>query len=114
MSTLIIDVSDLETVKARLERAFRGEPQAQRYSFRSEARLLSMLTPDRWGLIKALTGADPLSGPELANRVGRDVTEVLSDAERLVQCGLVDKTSEGKFHLPYEKVCVELVCQAAA
>jgi predicted transcriptional regulator len=114
MSTLIIDVSDLDTVKARLEGAFRGEPQAPRYSFRSEERLLSTLTPNRWALIKALTGAEPLSGPELAHHVGRELPEVLSDAERLVQCGLIDNTADGQFHLPYDKVRVELVCQAAA
>ncbi len=114
MSTLIIDVSNLDTVKARLEAAFRGEPQTPRYSFRSEERLLSTLTPDRWAIIKALTGAEPLSAPELAHRIGRDLTEVQSDAEPLVQCGLIDRTSEGKLHFPYERVCVELAYQAAA
>jgi hypothetical protein len=32
----------------------------------------------------------------------------------LVQCGLIDKTDDGKLHLPYDEVRVELVCQAAA
>jgi predicted transcriptional regulator len=114
MTTLIIDVSNLNAVKARLDAAFRGEPQTNRYSFRSEERLLSTLSPNRWAIVKALTGSEPLGVRELARRVGRDVKGVHTDAKLLVQCGLIDKTDDGKLHLPYDEVRVELVCQAAA
>ena len=36
MTTLIIDVADLDAVKASLRAAFRGEPQGCRYTFHSE------------------------------------------------------------------------------
>jgi hypothetical protein len=48
MTTLIIDVADLDTVKASLRAAFRGEPQGCRYTIQSEEALLTTLNPNRW------------------------------------------------------------------
>jgi predicted transcriptional regulator len=50
----------------------------------------------------------------IARRVGRDVDSVYADAETLVKCGLIDRSDDGKLHLPYDEVRVSLVCQAAA
>lgn len=114
MTTLIIDVADLEAVKASMKAAFRGEPQGCSYSFRSEERLLSTLNPNRWAIVKALTGAGPLGVRELARRVGRDIKGVHTDAQTLVLCGLIDKTADGKLHLPYDEVHLNLVAKADA
>lgn len=114
MATLIIHVADLETVKANLNAAFRGEAQGCSYTFLTESDLLSTLTANRWAIIKALTGAGPLGVRELARRVGRDVKGVHTDAHTLAQCGLIDKTAEGKLHLPYDEVRLELVAKAEA
>lgn len=114
MTTLIINVADLESVKASMKAAFRGEPQGCAYSFSSEESLLSMLTPNRWVIVKALLGSGPLGVRELARRVGRDVKGVHTDTQRLVLCGLIDKTEDGKLLLPYDEVRVDLHCQAAA
>ena len=114
MTTLIIDVADLDQVKERLYAAFGGEPQGCRYSFRSEERLLATLNPNRWAIVKALTGAGPLGVRELARRIGRDVKGVHTDAQVLVLCGLVDKLADGKLHVPYDEVRLELVAKAAA
>ena len=104
MATLIIEVSDLDNVKDRLNAAFRGEPQGCRYSFRSEEHLLSTLNPHRWGILKVLTGAVPLGVRELARRVGRDIKGVHTDTQVLTRCGLIDKTDDGKLHFPYDEV----------
>jgi predicted transcriptional regulator len=114
MTTLIIDVAGLNTVKGSLEAVFRGEPQGCRYTFHSEEALLTTLNPNRWGILKALTGAGPLGMGEIARRVGRDVDSVHADAATLVKCGLIDRSDDGKLHLPYDEVRVSLVCQAAA
>jgi predicted transcriptional regulator len=112
--TLIIGVEDLESFKASIDAAFRGEPQGCRYSFRSEERLLSILNPNRWAILKALTGAGPLGVRELARRVGRDIKGVHTDAQTLATCGLIDKTADGKLSFPYDAVRVELVAKAHA
>lgn len=114
MATLVIDVADLDTVKASLRAAFRGEPQGFRYTFHSEEAILTTLNPNRWGILKALTGAGPLGMNEIARRVGRDVDSFHADAETMVKCGLIDRSDDGKLHLPYDEVRVSLVCQAAA
>ncbi|NVZ08623.1 transcriptional regulator [Allochromatium humboldtianum] len=114
VSTLIIGVSDIESVKARMKAAFRGEPQGCRYSFRSEERLLATLNPNRWAILCALTGAGPLGVREVARRVERDIKGVHSDVQVLLTCGLLDKTPEGKLSFPYEAVQVELSYSAAA
>ena len=114
MTTLIIDVADIESVKASMKAAFRGEPQGCRYSFRSEERLLSTLNPNRWAILCALTGAGPLGVREVARRVGRDIKGVHSDVQLLLTCGLIDKTPDGKLHFPYDAVRVELAFKAAA
>jgi hypothetical protein len=36
------------------------------------------------------------------------------DAETMVKCGLIDRSYDGKLHLPYDEVRVSFVCQAAA
>jgi predicted transcriptional regulator len=114
VTTLIIDVATPEHVKDSMRAAFRGEPQGCRYSFRSEERLLATLNPNRWAIIKALTGAGPLGVRELARRVGRDVKGVHTDAQALSTCGLIDRVEDGKLLLPYDEVKVELSCRAAA
>ena len=112
--TLIIGVEDLESFKASIDAAFRGEPQGCRYAFHSEERLLATINPNRWAILKALTGAGPLGVRELARRVGRDVKGVHTDANTLALCGLIDKTAEGKLHLPYDEVRLELATRAQA
>lgn len=114
MTTLTIDVADLKTVKASMKAAFRGVPQGCSFSFPNEAQLLATLNANRWAILKVLTGAGPLGVRELARRVGRDVKGVHTDAQALVNCGLIDKTDAGKLSLPYDEVRLELIVRAAA
>ncbi|EXJ13362.1 hypothetical protein D779_3834 [Imhoffiella purpurea] len=93
--------------------AFRGVPQGCTYTFLTEDDLLSTLSPNRWAIVKALTGTGPLGVRELARRVGRDVKGVHTDAQMLAGCGLIDKMEDGKLHLPYDEVRLELVAKAA-
>lgn len=73
-----------------------------------------ILTPGRWGLITALIGAGPLDVRELARRVNRDVKGMHTDAQALVQCGLVDKASDGKLLFPFQHVKVQFELHAKA
>jgi len=113
---LTIDVSSPSDAMRRMKAAFktgRGGV-SPRYSFGSRQELLRMLSPSRWAIIEALTGAGPLGVRELARRVKRDVKGVHTDAQALALCGLIDKTDEGKLSFPYEAVHVDFMLEAEA
>ncbi|GAB1407070.1 transcriptional regulator [Thermomonas brevis] len=112
--TLTIEVCSLAEVMERAKAALAGEgDDADRYSFQTHADLLRTLTPNRWGLLEALTGAGPLGVRELARRVGRDVKGVHTDAQALVLVGLIDKAEDGKLHFPYDAIHVDFMLKAA-
>lgn len=114
MTILQIEVATREAITERiLAAATVGEPQPPSYAFETEADLLSTLNPNRGSILKALTGAGPLGVLELARRVGREVKGVHTDAQRLLRCGLVDKTEDGRLHLPYDEVRLALVARTA-
>lgn len=111
---LTIDVATLDDVKQRLKATANGKADATpRYTFTSRESLLGTLTARRWALIEALIGAGPTGVRELARRVSRDIKGVHTDAQALVLCGLVNKTADGKLHLPFDAVRVEFIAKAA-
>ncbi|MFZ1829350.1 MAG: transcriptional regulator [Candidatus Competibacteraceae bacterium] len=114
MRTVTIEVASLEDTQARMKAAFRGEPQGCFISFPSHEDLWTTLTPNRWGILKAMTGAGPLGVRELARKVRRDVKGVHTDVQALVLCGVIDKTPDGKLLFPYDAVHVDFVIEAAA
>lgn len=115
-ATLTIGIDSMAEAKQRILNALRkGQPAATpRYTFQSAEDMARTLTPGRWGLITALTGAGSLGVRELARRVNRDVKGVHTDAQALVLCGLVDKTSDGKLSFPYRHVRVQFELHARA
>lgn len=114
MRTVTIEVAGIEATKARMKAAFRGEPQGCFISFPSHEDLWATLTPNRWVILKAMTGAGPLGVRELARKVKRDVKGVHTDVHALALCGVIDKTPEGKLLFPYDAVHVDFRFQAAA
>lgn len=108
-----IEVASVETAKKRAKAALRGEAQGAFITFRTHEDMWSTLTANRWGIVKALTGAGPLGVRELARRVGRDVKGVHTDATLLVRAGVIDRTAQGKLSFPYDTVHVEFVLEAA-
>lgn len=114
MRTLMIDVCDLETTKARMLDALEGRGPGDVLSFPSEELLFTVLAARRWPLLRALTGAGPVGVRELARRLGRDVKGTHTDAQALVKAGVIEKTADGKLLFPYDAVRVELGWRAAA
>lgn len=91
METVTLQVSTLDEVKRRAEEAFRGSKQGARISFASPELLFRLLTAKRWELLRALTGAGPVSIREAARRVGRDVKAVHADVHALLNAGVLQK-----------------------
>ncbi|MBX3672627.1 MAG: DNA-binding protein [Burkholderiales bacterium] len=90
----------------------RGEREA-RIGFASPELLWRVLTAKRWELLKAMTGAGPLSIREAARRVGRDVKAVHGDMKALLAAGVVVRTTDGAVEFPFDAVKVEFLLRAA-
>lgn len=108
-----IGVSSLEEKMTRAKAAFKGKYQGRRLSFISVDLMWKILTPKRWEIIRAMTGAGPLSIREVARRVKRDVKAVHGDITALIKAGIINKTNEGKVEFPYDRVHVDFEIKAA-
>lgn len=114
MNTVVIGVSSREEANARFMRALEtGKPQGAYRSFESTAELWRTLSPKRWDVLKAMTGAGALSLREVARRVKRDVKGVHTDVHALLNAGLLDRTDDGKIIFPFDAVHVDFMLQAA-
>lgn len=112
MKTVILQVATLEDLKRRARDAFRGSKQGSRITFASPELLFKLLTAKRWELIRAITGAGPLSIREAARRVNRDVKAVHGDVQALLKAGILQKT-EGRIVFPYDAVRLDVTLHAA-
>ena len=114
MTTVTISVASQRGARDRLKAAFAGRAQGgSRISFVSHALLWQVLTPKRWAVLEAMTGAGPLALREIARRVGRDVKGVHTDVHALLNAGVIDRTDSGAFEFPYDAVHVDFTLRAA-
>lgn len=114
MRTVTIGVSGIAQVQARLSAAFRGEPQGALISFASVELLWAVMTPQRWALLQALVGREPLAVPDLADRTGRDVADVRDDVEALARAGVEERAPEERISFPFDSVHVDFTMERAA
>jgi predicted transcriptional regulator len=113
MKTVTLQVAKLEEVKRRTQDAFRGKRQGSRISFATPELLFRLLTAKRWQLIRALTGAGPLTVREAARRVNRDVKAVHGDVHALLNAGVLQKTANGLVVFPFDAIRVDVMLRAA-
>ncbi len=113
MKTVTLQVAKLEEVKRRTQDAFRGKKQGSRISFATPELLFRLLTAKRWQLIRALTGAGPLTLREAARRVNRDVKAVHGDVHALLNAGVLQKTANGLVVFPFDAIRLDVMLRAA-
>lgn len=113
MKTVTLQVSNLEEVKRRARDAFKAKKQGSRISFASPELLFRLLTAKRWELIRALTGAGPVTIREAARRVNRDVKAVHGDVHALLNAGVLQKTEKGLVVFPFDAIRVDVMLRAA-
>lgn len=113
MKTVTLQVAKLDEVKRRTRDAFKGRKQGSRISFATPELLFKVLTAKRWELIRALTGAEPMTIREAARRVDRDVKAVHGDVHTLLNAGILQKTAAGLIVFPYEAIRVDVMLRAA-
>ncbi len=113
-NVVVIGVASRAEVNARFLRAVEtGKAQGAYRSFESTTELWQTISPKRWLVLQAMTGAGALSLRELARRLERDVKGVHTDVHTLLNAGLLDKTDEGKIIFPFDAVHVDFMLQAA-
>jgi predicted transcriptional regulator len=94
--------------------AFTGGEQGAFIRFVSVEGLWKVITPKRWGVLRAMTGgAGPLAIREVARRVGRDVKSVHGDLQAFLKAGVIDRVDDGRILFPYDEVHVDFVLRAA-
>lgn len=113
MTMVTIGVSSVENTKARIRNAFTGKAQGAFISFSSPELLWKAITPKRWAVLQAMTGAGPIAIREVARRVERDVKSVHGDVQALLKVGVIDRAVNGRIVFPYDAVHVDFVLRAA-
>ena len=113
LSTVTIGISSVDDTKARTLRTFRGKEQGAFIGFTTAELLWKVITPKRWEVLRAMTGAGPLAIREVARRVERDVKAVHGDVQALLKAGVLDRAEGGKIVFPYDEVHVDFVLRAA-
>jgi predicted transcriptional regulator len=112
MKTVTLQVASAIEVKRRAVEAFKGRRQCARISFAIPELLWKVLTAERWELLKAMAGQEPLTLREAARRVGRDVKAVHGEVHALLDAGLLDKTEDGRIVFPFNAVHVDFTLRA--
>ncbi len=113
MSTVTIGISSVEDAKARMLRAFQGEEEGAFISFATAELLWRVITPKRWEVLRAMTGAGPIAIREIARRVDRDVKSVHGDVQALLKAGVLDRGEHGRVVFPFDEIHVDFVLRAA-
>lgn len=115
MKTVTLDVRSPSEAMADFAGGWKSSKaqRSARISFATPELLWQVLTVKRWGLLKALCGAGPISIREAARRVGRDVKAVHGDVTALLNAGVIERAEGGGIVFPFEAVKVEFLLQAA-
>ena len=113
MKTVTLQVATRDEIKHRALDAFKGGKYGTRISFASAELLFRILTAKRWQLLRAMTGAGPLTIREAARRVNRDVKAVHSDVHTLLNAGILQKTDAGLIVFPFAAIRVDVMLRAA-
>jgi predicted transcriptional regulator len=113
MTMVTLSVASRDAVSRRFAGAMNGETQGAHISFASPDLIWQVLTAKRWALLKAMTGAGPMSIRALARGVGRDVKAVHADVTALLSHGILDRGEDGRIVFPYEGVHVDFHLHAA-
>lgn len=113
MRTVTLGVSDRKDVSRRAVEALKGREQGAHISFATPELLFQLLTTKRWEIVRAMTGAGPLSIRETARRIGRDVKAVHGDVKALLNAGVLRKTEDGLVIFPFDAIKVDVLLKAA-
>jgi predicted transcriptional regulator len=114
----IIEVSRkaavFNTAREQIAAAKRGHAADYHLSFESARTLFTEVTPARLDLLNTLHAMGPVSVYALAKTSGRNYSNVHADIGRLIDLGLVERTSDETVFVPYEAVEIRMALAQAA
>ena len=110
--TVTLGVADRKEITRRAAEALNGRAQGAFISFATPELLFNLLTAKRWEILRAMTGAGPLSIRETARRVERDVKAVHGDVTALLNAGVLRKTDDGLVEFPFDAIRVDVMLRA--
>ncbi|SAK89241.1 Helix-turn-helix domain protein [Caballeronia calidae] len=114
MKTVTIGIASLEEVGERVMSAVKsGKFQGHFFSYATPELLFRTFTTPRWQIIRAMTGAGPMSIRELSRRLERDVKGVHRDVKALLEAGLLEHDEHGAIVFPFDTVHVNFTLKAA-
>ena len=89
-------------------------PRPSELSFASPELLFTVLTANRWALLKVLRASGPSSIRALAKRLDRDYRRVHAVVMALMEIELVERDAERKILVPWSRITTELAMDQAA
>ncbi|MHB9118446.1 MAG: HVO_A0114 family putative DNA-binding protein [Burkholderiales bacterium] len=100
----------LERAAETMRAIERGETPVPYFGvgFEDVGRMLSIFTPKRLDLIRALRETGPITIAELARRLARNYKNVHNDCERLIEWLALEKDEEGRVLVPYSEILIDL------
>ena len=113
MCTVTLTLSSREETNRRFLQSFEGESQGNLLIFESPSLLFTLLTAERWDLLKMMTGAGAITVREAAERVGKDIRAVQDDVEALLMAGILQKSGSDEIEFPFDAVHVDFMLKAA-
>ena len=113
MRTLTLAISSREETNRRFLQAFDGKSQGSLITFESPSLLFTLLTADRWDLLRMMTGAGPITVRDATQRLEKGFKEVDADMQALFNVGILQKDDSGAFVFPFEAVHVDFMLQVA-
>lgn len=114
MNTVTIGVATEADMRRRTAASFRGRKQGEWITFSSVELLWKVMTPRRWELVRAMAGKGPMSVRGVARLVERDVKNIHTDVQALLQYGVLEKTKVGDIDFPYDAVHVDFMIEKVA
>jgi predicted transcriptional regulator len=107
--TVILGVADRREASRRAAQALKGRAPSTFINFASPELLFKLLSTKRREILRALTGAGPLSIREISRRMERDIKATHGDVTMLLTAGVLRKTEDGLVELPFDVIKVEVV-----
>ena len=112
--TVTIGIASLEEFSERVQMHLKsGKFHGYMFSYATPELLFDTFTTPRWRIIRAMTGAGPMSIRELSRRLARDVKGVHRDVKALLEDGLLEHDEHGAIVFPYDTVHVNFTLKTA-
>jgi predicted transcriptional regulator len=79
-----------------------------RIVFSSQELLSQVISDTRWAILKLLCGAGGMSVTAIAEGLDRDIAEVKTDINALLNAGILERHDDDQIIFPYDEISLDL------